>query len=65
MMGDTSLLLMIVMPFVGSIIAGLLPANARNAEVWLSGAVALGELMLASAAYPAIAAVGAIRTELE
>ena len=44
MMGDTSLLLMIVMPFVGSLIAGLLPSNARNAEVWLAGAVALGEL---------------------
>jgi len=65
MMGDTSLLLMIVMPFVGSLIAGLLPSNARNAEVWLAGAVALGELALASAAYPAIAAGGAIRADLE
>jgi multicomponent K+:H+ antiporter subunit A len=65
MMGDTSLLLMIVMPFVGSLIAGFLPSNARNAEVWLAGAIALGELILASAAYPAIAAGGAIRADLE
>jgi multicomponent K+:H+ antiporter subunit A len=61
---DTSLLLMIVMPFAGSVIAAFLPSNARDAEVRIAGAVALAGLVLTIAAYPAIAASGAIRTEI-
>jgi multicomponent K+:H+ antiporter subunit A len=62
---DTSLLLMLVTPFIGAVVAGLLPSNARNAEAWLAGAVAFAELVLASACYPAIAANGTIRSEIK
>ena len=31
----------VLLPFIGSVCAGLLPANARNAEAWLAGAVAV------------------------
>ncbi|KQZ96599.1 cation:proton antiporter [Mesorhizobium sp. Root157] len=65
MTDHTSLLLLIVMPFAGAVAAGFLPSNARNAEAWLAGAVALGVLVLTSACYPAIAAGGAIRAEIE
>ena len=36
-----SLILILALPFAGSIIAALLPSNARNLEAWLAGAVAL------------------------
>ncbi len=42
----TSLLWLIVLPFVGSVIAALLPANARNAEAWLAGAIAVAGLAI-------------------
>ncbi|PWK77029.1 multisubunit potassium/proton antiporter PhaA subunit /multisubunit potassium/proton antiporter PhaB subunit [Aminobacter sp. AP02] len=56
---------MIVLPFVGSAIAALLPTNARNAEAWLAGVVTLVTLILASASYPAVAAGDAIRSNIE
>ncbi len=62
---ETSLLLMIVTPFIGSVIAGLLPSNARNAEAWLAGAVALVGLVLAGACYPAVAGTGVIRADID
>ena len=36
-----SLLLILALPFAGSLLAAVLPANARNAEAWLAGLVAL------------------------
>ncbi|MGD9741632.1 MAG: proton-conducting transporter membrane subunit, partial [Dongiaceae bacterium] len=45
----------IALPFLGSFFAALLPSNARNAEAWLAGAVALGGLTLLWMAYPAVA----------
>jgi multicomponent K+:H+ antiporter subunit A len=65
MTNETSLIVMIVLPFVGSVIALLLPTNARNGEAWLAGTVALAVLMLASISYPAVAANGAVRMEME
>ncbi len=62
-MNDSSLLLMIMLPFAGSLAAALLPSNARNAEAWLASAVMLGGLFLAVAVYPQIASGGAIRSE--
>lgn len=61
----TSLIWMIVLPFVGSGIAALLPANARNAEAWLAGAITLGVLILALASYPAVTAGNVIRYTIE
>ncbi|SUY28686.1 multisubunit potassium/proton antiporter PhaA subunit /multisubunit potassium/proton antiporter PhaB subunit [Aminobacter aminovorans] len=65
MTDGTSLIWMIVLPFVGSAIAALLPANARNAEAWLAGLVTLAVLGMASASYPVVAASGAIRHTIE
>ena len=48
------LIAVLVLPFLGSFAAALLPANARNAEAWLAGAVALGALVLVAANYPQI-----------
>ena len=36
-----SLIVILLLPFAGSIIAALLPSNARNLEAWLAGGVAL------------------------
>jgi len=46
------LLAVILLPFAGSLLAALLPANARNAEAWLAAAVALGCLFLLVPLYP-------------
>ena len=43
------------LPFAGSLVAGLLPANARNAEAWLAGAVALCAFAAAASCYPEMA----------
>ena len=38
------LALIVLLPFVGSVCAAFMPANARNVEAWLAGAVELGFL---------------------
>jgi multicomponent K+:H+ antiporter subunit A len=62
---DMLLIALIALPFVGSLVAALLPTNARNTEAWLAGAVALTGLLLVSAAYPSVAAGQVIRHKLE
>jgi len=47
-----SLLLIILLPFIGSLCAAVLPANARNAEAWLAGAIALTVAVLTALQYP-------------
>ncbi|ROT44326.1 monovalent cation/H+ antiporter subunit A [Pusillimonas sp. NJUB218] len=49
-----SLLLILALPFLGSIVAALLPSNARNLEAWLAGLVALGCAVMLASYYPAI-----------
>ena len=49
-----SLILILVLPFIGSLIAVALPANARNIEAWLSGVIAISCAVLAAVNYPAI-----------
>jgi multicomponent K+:H+ antiporter subunit A len=44
-------LLLLALPFVGSVVAMLLPANARNAEAWLAGAIAVIALVVAGTGY--------------
>ncbi|RJF69932.1 monovalent cation/H+ antiporter subunit A [Rhodopseudomonas palustris] len=46
------LLAVLLLPFAGSLLAALLPANARNAEAWLAALVALGCLALLAFLYP-------------
>src|SRR5690606_10879947 len=49
-----SLSLILLLPFVGSLCAAFLPANARNAAPWLAGAVALACSVLVAMAWPQI-----------
>ena len=62
---ETLLIVVLVLPFVGSCLAALLRANARNAEAWLAGAVALIGLALLAASYPGITDGGVIRHTVE
>ncbi|HEX7036065.1 MAG TPA: monovalent cation/H+ antiporter subunit A [Pseudomonadales bacterium] len=59
------LVALIVLPFVGALLAALLPVNARNAEAWLAGAVALAGALVAAALYPEVAAGEVLHYEAE
>ena len=61
-MPDALLLIAAVgLPFIGAIVAGLLPTHARNAAAWLAGAATLVGLALVWAADPTVAAGGVLR----
>ena len=49
-----SLILILALPFAGSLCAAFLPANARNAEAWLAGGIALTCAILALMQFPEI-----------
>ncbi len=49
-----SLVLIIALPFIGSIVAALLPSNARKIEAWLAGAVAIACTLLIAFQLPAV-----------
>src|SRR4051812_44561220 len=55
------LIAVLAIPFVGSCLAAPLRANARNAEAWLAGTVALISLALIAFSYPRITDGGVIR----
>jgi len=57
------LLIPLVLPFLGSAVAALLPSNARNREAWLAGAVALAGAVVMAMQYPEIAAGKVLRYE--
>ena len=52
---EAALIVLLALPFAGSLVAMLLPANARNAEAWLAGACALAALSIAVTRYGDIA----------
>ncbi len=56
-----TLLLIVLLPFVGSICAAFLPSNARNAEAWLAGLIALACTGLTLSLYPQVLADGVVR----
>ncbi|HEX8664288.1 MAG TPA: monovalent cation/H+ antiporter subunit A [Beijerinckiaceae bacterium] len=58
------LVAVLILPFVGSVIAGLMRANARNAEAWLAAAVCLIGLVLVSSTYPDLANGGVVKLRL-
>jgi len=63
-MPDALLLLaLVVLPFAGALVAGLLPTHARNGAAALAGGIALICLMLVWAAYPTVSASGVLRAE--
>ena len=59
-----SLIVLLLLPFVGSCLAGVLPHNARNAESVLAGIVALVGTVQVAMLYPQIADGGVIREEI-
>src|SRR5690349_3551506 len=61
MPGPIALVLLLALPFAGSVAAMLLPANARTAAASLAGAVALAALVTALACYGAVTAGGVLR----
>ncbi|KTC51495.1 cation:proton antiporter [Pseudomonas fluorescens ABAC62] len=58
-----SLIVLLLLPFVGSCLAALLPHNARNTESLLAGLVALVGTIQVALLYPQIAYGGVIREE--
>jgi len=54
---------LVVLPFVGSLIAGFLPTNARNAEAWLTAGVAFACLVIAAYFYGDVVERVVVRTE--
>jgi multicomponent K+:H+ antiporter subunit A len=60
---EALLIAVLALPFAGSLAAALLPANARNREAWLAGAVALAVHGLAWSAYPEMANAQVLRLD--
>lgn len=58
-----SLIVLLLLPFIGSCLAAVLPHNARNAESILAGLVALVGTVQVALLYPQIAHGGVIREE--
>ena len=59
-----SLVLILALPFLGSIVAAFLPSNARNIEAWLAGILALVCAGLTISHFPAILDGGIVRATL-
>jgi multicomponent K+:H+ antiporter subunit A len=55
------LFLIVLFPFLGSLCAAFLRSNARNAEAWLAGGVALLVSGLVASLYPQVVAEGVVR----
>ncbi|HQR99620.1 MULTISPECIES: monovalent cation/H+ antiporter subunit A [unclassified Polaromonas] len=59
------LVLLVALPFIASVLATLLPANARNRESTLAGLVALGCALQVAWLFPQLAGGNVIREEIE
>jgi multicomponent K+:H+ antiporter subunit A len=59
------LIVLLALPFLGSAAAGLLPANARNAEAWLAGAISLSAFAIIAAFYPEMSGGAQVRLAIE
>ncbi|TAM49793.1 MAG: monovalent cation/H+ antiporter subunit A [Burkholderiaceae bacterium] len=58
------LIYLVLLPFIGSLIAAVLPANARNTESTLAGLIALGCAVQAALLFPQVADGGVLREEI-
>jgi multicomponent K+:H+ antiporter subunit A len=56
---------LLLAPFVGGVVCMLFRTNARNAEAWFAGAVALTSLLIACSFYPDIARGRVMRAAFE
>jgi len=61
----TLLFATIGIPFLGGLIAAFLPSNARNAEAWLAGAIALIDVAILAFLYPLVTDGNVVRAEIE
>ncbi|OPB32355.1 multicomponent K+:H+ antiporter subunit A [Bartonella sp. AR 15-3] len=61
---EAILILLVLLPFSGSVIIGFFRSTARNNEAWFAGAVALFSLLLTIMLYPAICRSGVVRLDL-
>ncbi|MEO7774172.1 MAG: monovalent cation/H+ antiporter subunit A [Steroidobacteraceae bacterium] len=59
-----TLALILLLPFIGSLCAALLPSAARNTEAWLAGAFAVASSALLILIYPQIETAGVVRASL-
>ncbi|PRD45617.1 monovalent cation/H+ antiporter subunit A [Phyllobacterium phragmitis] len=64
-MGGGMLILLMLLPFAGSVLVALFRSNARNVEAWFAGAVAVAGLILAILLYPSVADGGVVRSEIQ
>ena len=51
-LGAMALLFILLLPFLGSLLAAFLPSNARNTEAWLAGAVSFAATAIVASLYP-------------
>jgi multicomponent K+:H+ antiporter subunit A len=58
------LVLLVVLPFIGSVLAALMPSDARNRESTLAGLIALGCALQAAWLFPQLAHGNVIRHEI-
>ncbi|MCW5716305.1 MAG: monovalent cation/H+ antiporter subunit A [Bauldia sp.] len=63
-MPETYLILLLAVPFAGSLLTLVVPRNTRNAEALLSGGVATAALVLTILLYPAVADGGVVRVDI-
>ena len=59
------LITLILLPFIGSFLAAVLPANARNTESTVAGLIALFCTVQTALYFPQIADGGVLRQEIE
>ncbi|MGE4368440.1 MAG: monovalent cation/H+ antiporter subunit A [Burkholderiaceae bacterium] len=59
-----TLTLVLVLPFLASVVAGLLPQNARRLEAWLAGGTALACALLIAIHYPLVTQGHVTTTEI-
>jgi multicomponent K+:H+ antiporter subunit A len=60
-----SLVLLVIAPFVGSVLAMFMPSNARNREATLAGLIALGCALQAAFLFPEVSGGNVLREEFE
>ncbi|MFT3687535.1 monovalent cation/H+ antiporter subunit A [Paenirhodobacter sp.] len=54
MIEQNLLLILVLLPFLGAVVAATLPVNAHNAAAWLSGFTMLGGLVILVGLYPTV-----------
>src|SRR5690606_31348545 len=59
-----TLALLIALPFIGSVLAALMPSNARNAESTLAGALSVAAAVWVATLFPQVRNGGIVREEI-